>query len=336
MARMKLDEAVDEAIALAMTRDERILVMGEDVHMLRAGLYTQFGATRVLPAPISEAAFVGAAVGAAMGGLRPIVEVMMVDFIAVAWDSVLNHMAKVAAFSGGSWTCPLVVRAACGAGYGDGGQHGQSLWGMIAGVPGLTVVVPATPADAAGLMRAAIDHDGPVIFLEPKLLTEGWLEFLGRGGRTTVDFDVPQTGAEGPVPDHLPAVPLGQAVVRRTGRDLTILSLAVGVHRAIEACSELTASGISCEVIDLRSVRPLDTECVVKSVAKTGRLLVVDEDYTQFGLSGEIGAAVLEAGLSPRFGRVAVDDTLPFARPREAAALPNVDRIVAAAKGLCD
>ncbi len=171
MAQMKLDEAVDEAIAQAMTRDERVLVIGEDVHMLRAGLYTQFGASRVLPAPISEAAFVGAAVGAAMAGLRPVVEVMMVDFIAVAMDSLLNHMAKVATFSGGRWTCPLVLRAACGAGYGDGGQHGQSLWGMIAGVPGLTVVVPSTPADAAGLMGAAIEHDGPVVSLElPSLL----------------------------------------------------------------------------------------------------------------------------------------------------------------------
>ncbi|MBW2454994.1 MAG: pyruvate dehydrogenase [Deltaproteobacteria bacterium] len=335
MARMKLDEAVDEAIAQAMTRDERVVVIGEDLHMLRAGLYTQFGASRVLPAPISEAAFVGAAVGAAMAGLRPVVEVMMVDFIAVAMDSVLNHMAKVATFSGGTWTCPLVLRAACGAGYGDGGQHGQSLWGMIAGVPGLTVVVPSTPADAAGLMGAAIAHDGPVVFLEPKLLTEGWLELLGRGGRDTVVFDVPETGAEGTVADHLPTVRLGQAIVRRTGRDLTIVSLAVGVHRALEACADLTANGISCEVIDLRSVRPLDTECVVKSLRKTGRLLVVDEDYTQFGLSGELAAAVLEAGLTPRYGRVAVDDTLPFARDREAEALPNVDRIVTAAKELC-
>ncbi|RLB62016.1 MAG: pyruvate dehydrogenase [Deltaproteobacteria bacterium] len=335
MARMKLDEAVDDVIAQAMAADERIVVIGEDVHMLRPGLYTQFGASRVLPAPISEAAFVGAAVGAAMAGLRPVVEVMMVDFIAVAMDSVLNHMAKVEGFSGGTWTCPLVVRAACGAGYGDGGQHGQSLWGMLAGIPGLSVVVPSTPADAAGLMRTAIEHDGPVFFMEPKLLTEGWLEFLGRGGREMLEFDVPKAGAEGVVPDPLPAVPLGQAVVRRTGRDLTILSLAVGVHRALEACAELTASGISCEVIDLRSVRPLDTACVVQSVRKTGRMLVVDEDYTHFGLSGELAATALEAGLRPAYGRVGVDDTLPFARDREAQALPNVERIVAAAKALC-
>jgi pyruvate/2-oxoglutarate/acetoin dehydrogenase E1 component len=335
MARLKLDEAVDQAVALAMANDERVIVMGEDVHMLRPGLYTQFGASRVLPAPISEAAFVGAAVGAAMAGLRPVVEVMMVDFVAVAMDSVLNHMAKVASFSDGDWSCPLVVRAACGAGYGDGGQHGQSLWGMLAGIPGLCVVVPSTPADAAGLMRAAIDHDGPVFFMEPKLLTEGWLDFLGRGGREMLEFDVPKAGAEGTVADDLPAVPLGKAVVRRTGRDLTILSLAVGVHRALEACSDLTASGISCEVIDLRSVAPLDTACMIRSVRKTGRMLVVDEDYTHFGLSGELAAAALEAGLKPTYGRVAVDDTLPFARDREAEALPNVRRIVKAAKALC-
>jgi pyruvate/2-oxoglutarate/acetoin dehydrogenase E1 component len=330
MARMEYGAAIDAAIAGAMARDARVVILGEDVHTLRAPLFARFGPERVLAAPISEAAFMGAAVGAAMGGLRPVVELMLVDFIGSCLDPLLNQAAKVEAFTAGEWTVPMVVRATCGGGYGDGGQHEQALWGLLAGIPGLSVVAPSNPADAYGLMASALRHDGPVVFLEHKLLSRSWLEFLGRGGRETVSFDVPSAGVEGEV-DLGIEVPLGQAAIRRRGEGMTIVTLAVGVHRALAAAESLAHEGIDCEVIDLRSVRPLDRATVTESVGRTGRLLVVDEDYREFGLSGELAATVLEAGLSPRFARVCVDQTIPYARHLEERALPNVDRIVAAA-----
>ena len=336
MSELNLGQAVDRAIEDAMARDDSIVLIGEDAPMLRAPLLARFGSDRILAAPISESAFFGAAAGAAMAGLRPVVELYMIDFIAVAFDAVLNHIAKLEGFSGGNWKAPLIIRAPSGGGYGDGGQHGQSLWGTLASIPGLTVVIASTPADAYGLMTTALGHDGPVVFMEPKLLSEDWLEFLGRGGRDTVTFDVPADGAVGVVPDPPHSIPFGKAIVRREGTDVTIVSVAVGVHRALEAAAKLHGRDVSCEVIDLRSLRPLDVATVVESVTKTGRLLVVDEDYREFGLAGELAAVCLEAALSPRYARVCVEDTLPFARHLEDAALPNVDRIVEAAMDLAD
>ncbi len=335
MSRMTFGAAIDRALDRAMTGDERIIILGEDVHMLRASLYARFGPNRVLPAPISESAFLAAAAGAAMSGLRPVVEVMLVDFIAVAMDALLNHAAKLETFSGGRWHCPLVIRSSCGGGYGDGGQHEQALWGMIAGIPGLKVVVPSTPGDACGLMLSAIDDPGPVVYLEHKLLSEGWLESMGSGGREHVQFDVPSAGAEGEVDLSSAPVPIGKAVLRRQGDDLTIVSLAVGVHRALEAADYLAERGIECSVIDLRSVCPLDKETVIEAVGRSDRLLVVDEDYREFGLSGELAALVMEAGLHPRFARVCLDGTIPYASHLEKAALPNVDRIIEAAENCC-
>jgi pyruvate/2-oxoglutarate/acetoin dehydrogenase E1 component len=336
MTRTKFSEAVDRAVADAMARDESIIVMGEDVRMLRSSLLARFGPNRVLNAPISEAAFTAAGVGAAMAGLRPIVEIWMVDFIACAMDSILNHMSKLEAFSGGRWKCPLIIRTGCGGGYGDGGQHEQSLWGMLGGIPGLSVLVPANPGDAYGLMKSALAHDGPVVFLEHKLLSEQMLEYLGRLGRETVSFDVPTEGAEGDVSKDPPSVPIGSARILRNGRDITIVSLAVGVHRSLEAAKALEAEGIGCEVIDLRTIRPLDTETIVAAVSRTGRLLVVDEDYRECGLSGEVCAIALEAGLRPAYARVCLEGTLPFSRRLEGKALPNVDRITAAVRKLLD
>ncbi len=195
---MSFADAIEDALAQAMADDPRIVIIGEDVHTLRRNLFVRFGKDRVRSAPISESAFLGAAVTAAMAGLRPIVEIMMVDFIGVCMDALLNHAAKVEAFSGNKWQVPLVVRTACGGGYGDGGQHEQSLWGLLAHIPGLTVVVPSNPADAGGLMLAAIEHPGPVIYLEHKLLSDYWLDYLGTGGRKTVHFDVPPAGEHGP------------------------------------------------------------------------------------------------------------------------------------------
>ena len=269
MPELSLGRAVDRAIEDAMARDDSIVLIGEDAPMLRAPLLARFGAGRVLAAPISESAFFGAAAGAAMAGLRPVVELYMVDFIAVAFDAVLNHIAKLEGFSGGKWKAPLVIRAPSGAWYGDGGQHGQSLWGTLASIPGLTVVVASNPADAYGLMTTALSHDGPVVFMEPKLLSEDWLEFLGSGGRDTVTFDVPAAGAIGPVPGPPHTTPFGKAIVRREGTDVTIVSVAVGVHRALEAAAKLHLSNVSCEVIDLRSLRPLDVETIVASVTRS-------------------------------------------------------------------
>lgn len=245
-------------------------------------------------------------------------------------DALLNHAAKVEAFSGGKWTAPVVVRVPCGGGYGDGGQHEQSLWGWLAHIPGLTVLVPSTPADAGGLMLAALQHDGPVIFLEHKLLSETWLEFLGSGARRTVQYDVPEEGAKGAVPQHWESVPIGKAVLRRAGGDVTIISVGVGVHRALEAAQALETEGISAGVLDLQIVSPLDKTAVREVVAQTGRLLVVDEDYEGFGLSGELSAVVLEAGISCKYARVCTQTTIPYARNREEQTLPNVKRIRAA------
>jgi pyruvate dehydrogenase E1 component beta subunit len=324
---MFFSEAIDEALAHAMADDPRIIVFGEDVPLLRRNLLVRFGPDRVRGTPISESAFLGAGVAAAMAGLRPVVELYMADFIGVAMDALLNHGAKLETFSGGKWRAPLVVRAPCGGGYGDAGQHEQSLWGWLAHIPGLAVVVPSTPADAGGLMLAALGHDGPVVFLESKLLSETWLEFLGSGGRRTVEYDVPAEGARGPVPRKWEPVPLGQAVIRRAGEDVTLVSVGVGVHRALEAADALGEEGISAGVLDLRTISPLDKATLCEVVAQTGRLLVVDEDYESFGLSGELAAVVLEAGFPVKYARVCTQTTIPYARHLEDQTLPNVARI---------
>ena len=334
MKTMYFTQAVDDALAQAMADDDCIVVFGEDVPLLRRDLLARFGTQRVKGTPISESAFLGAGVAAAMAGLRPVVELYMVDFLGVCVDALLNHAAKLEAFSGGRWTAPVVVRAPCGGGYGDGGQHEQSLWGWLAHIPGLTVVVPSTPADAGGLMLAALRHDGPVVFLEHKLLSESWLEFLGSGGRRSVHYDVPAEGARGRVPRTWEPLPLGEAVLRREGDDVTLVSVGVGVHRALEAAGILAAEGVSATVLDLRTVAPLDRTAVCRAVARTGRLVVVDEDYEGFGLSGELAAVVMEAGIPARMARVCTQTTIPYARALEDRALPNVERIRAAVAGL--
>ena len=334
MRKMFFTQAIDDALAQAMADDPRIVIFGEDIPLLRRNLLVRFGPRRVRGAPISESAFLGAGVAAAMACLRPVVEMYMIDFLGVCADALLNHAAKVEAFSGGKWTAPLVVRAPCGGGYGDGGQHEQSLWGWLAHIPGLVVIAPSTPADAGGLMLAALHQDGPVIFLEHKLLSESWLEFFGYAGRRTVHFDVPVEGTRGPVPARWEPLPIGKAAFRSRGRDLTVVSVGVGVHRALKAIETLKSEGISADVLDLRTISPLDKEALCESVAKTGRLLVVDEDYESFGLSGELSAVLLEAGLSPRYARVCTQKTIPYARDQEYQTLPNVERICAKVKGL--
>lgn len=334
MRTMFFTQAIDDALAHAMADNPRIILFGEDIPLLRRNLLVRFGPGRVRGTPISESAFLGAGVAAAMAGLHPVVEMYMVDFLGVCTDALLNHAAKAETFSGGKWTAPVVVRAPCGGGYGDGGQHEQSLWGWLAHIPGLTVIVPATPADAGGLMLAALQHDGPVIFLEHKLLSESWLEFMGSGGRRTVDYDVPPEGAHGPVPSKWKPLPIGKAVLRRRGTDITIISVGVGVHRALRAAEMLEKERISADVMDLRTVSPLDRATLCEAVSQTGRLLVVDEDYEGFGLSGEVAAILLEEGVSFKYARVCTQTTIPYARRLEDQTLPNVERISAKAKEL--
>jgi len=328
MRKMGFSEAIDDALGQAMVNDPRILLLGEDVQGLHGSLFVRFGRQRVLNTPISEAAFLGAAVTASMAGLRPVAEIMLVDFIAVAVDALLNHAAKLETFSGGRWSAPLVVRTTCGGGYGDGGQHEQSLWGWLAHIPGLSVVVPSTPADAGGLMLACLEWGSPIVFMEHKLISSTWLDFLGYGGRSTVTYDIPRDGTYGPVPNYWEPLPIGKAAMRKNGSDLTIATLGVGVHRALEAAAQLERQGISAGVLDLRTVSPLDKETLREELRRTGRLVVVDEDYEGFGLSGELAAAALEAGIRFKFGRVCTQTTIPYAREVEDEILPNVRRIV--------
>ncbi|MEN8119157.1 MAG: transketolase C-terminal domain-containing protein [Bacteroidota bacterium] len=328
MDTISFANAIESAIAQAMSADSRIIIMGEDVQLLRMNLFARFGSSRVINTPISESAFLGAGVTAAMSGLRPIIEIMLIDFIGVAIDGLLNHAAKIESFSGNKWNVPMVVRASCGGGYGDGGQHEQSLWGWLAHIPGLTVVVPSTPFDATGLMMSSILHEGPVVYLEHKLLSDYWLDYMGKGGRDKLDFDVPVDGASGFVPDKCKPIPIGKAAIRKEGKDLSMISVGVGVHRSLEAAKILDEEGISVEVIDLRTVSPLDKTTILDSVQKTERLLVVDEDYEQFGLSGELAAMILENDISFKYKRVCTTDTIPYSHPREKMIIPNTKRIV--------
>lgn len=328
MAKMGFAQAIEVVIAKAMEDDENIIIMGEDVHGLRLNLFARFGKERVRPTPISESAFVGAAVTAAMAGLRPIVEIMLVDFIGVTMDAILNHAAKISYFSGNKWNVPIVIRTACGGGYGDAGQHEQNLWGWLAHIPGLNIVVPSNPSDAGGLMLSSIYEDNPVIYFEHKLLADYWLDSMGSGGRTTISFDVPEKGVEGEVPDKWEPIPLGKLNKLREGNDITLVSVGVGVHRSIEAANILEQKGISAEVLDLRCVVPLDKEALKDSIEKTGAILIVDEDYKNFGLSGELCAMLLENEISFKFSRVCTETTIPYSRELEDQVLPNVKRIV--------
>jgi pyruvate dehydrogenase E1 component beta subunit len=328
MRKMSFSEAVEDALLQAMTEDPRIIYIGEDAHAYRMNLFVRFGEKRVKPAPISESAFLGAAVTAAMTGLKPVVEFVLVDFIGVAMDALLNHAAKVKDFSGGRWNVPLVVRTPCGGGYGDGGQHEQSLWGWLAHIPGLSVVVPSNPRDAGCLMLTALEHEDPVIYCEHGLLADAWLEYMGKGGRKSVKFDIPTEGTTGAVPDRWESIPLGKAAILREGKDLTLVSLGIGVHRCLEAALILEKKGASVCVIDLRTVAPLDRETVLANVSESGRMLVVDEDYKNFGLSGELAATVMEAGIPAKFRRVCTETTIPYSRRLEDETLPSTKKII--------
>lgn len=331
MRKMTFSQAIEDALIQAMIKDNRIIIMGEDVHTNRTNIVARFS-DRVFPTPISESVFLGAGVTAAMAGLRPIVELWMIDFICVAFDAIVNHATKIYDFSGKKWKVPLVVRASCGGGFGDGGQHEQMLYGSIASIPGIKIVVPSNPADAGALMLAAIEDEDPVIFLEHKMLTDNLMYFLGGSGRDTVEFNIPPNGVEGEFPDKWKPLEFGKLNILKEGVDITVASLGVSVHRCMDAVEELEKEGISAEILDLRTVVPLDVDGIAASVNKTGKLLVVDEDYKQFGLSGEIAACLLEKGIKFEYGRVATEGTIPFSRRLEDEALPNVEKILTECK----
>lgn len=325
--RLTIARAMAESIAQEMRIDPRVFVMGEDIGPLGGvfgntrGLYEEFGAERIRDTPISETAFMGAAVGAASDGMRPIVELMFVDFFGVCFDAIYNSMAKNIYFSGGALKVPVVLMTSTGGGYSDGGQHSQCLYASFAHLPGMKVVTPSNAYDAKGLMTTAIRDDSPVIYMYHKgLQGMGW---LGTEPAATVH-----------VPEESYTIPFGKAAVVREGKDVTIVGVAMGVHNALKAAEALAAQGVSAEVVDLRTLVPLDRDAVFASVSKTGKLIVVDEDYRSYGLTGEIIASIAERDISvlkssPQ--RVAYPDIpIPFTRPMEQFALPNPDKIVEA------
>ncbi|WP_033288843.1 alpha-ketoacid dehydrogenase subunit beta [Amycolatopsis jejuensis] len=322
--KLSTAKAMVEAIAQEMERDDRVFVLGEDIGAYggifssTTGLLDKFGPQRILDTPISETAFIGTAIGAAVEGMRPIVELMFVDFFGVCMDQIYNHMAKIHYESGGNVKVPMVLTAAVGGGYSDGAQHSQCLWGTFAHLPGMKVVVPSNPADAKGLMTTAIRDDNPVVYLFHKGVMG--LPWMAKNRRSIA-----------PVPEGDHEVPIGKANVVRPGKDVTIVTLSLSVHHALDVADDLAEQGIDCEVVDLRSLVPLDTDTVLDSVGKTGRLLVVDEDYLSFGLSGEVIARIAERDpglLRAPAARVAVPDVpIPYARPLEYAVLPTPTRI---------
>lgn len=331
---LTMAQAVAEAIGQEMARDPRVFAMGEDIgryggiFSATGGLLDRFGPERVRDTPISESAFIGAATGAAAAGLRPIAELMFVDFFGVCMDQIYNHLAKNRYMSGGQVKLPVVLMTAIGGGYGDAAQHSQCLYATFAHMPGLKVVVPSNAYDAKGLMTQAIRDDNPVMYFFHKgIMGLPWMQY--------------HEGASNAVPEEAYTLPFGQAAVVREGRHVTIVTLSQMVHKALLAARTLHTQGIEAEVIDLRTLVPLDTETVLQSVGKTGRLLIVDEDYLSFGLSGEIAAVVAEnmdrIALAAPVRRLAVPDVpIPYSRPLEQAVIPSVTRIVEACCELVD
>ena len=324
--RLNTSKAMVEAIAQEMRAHPEVFYLGEDVGAYggifssTTGLLDEFGPTRIIDTPISETAFIGLAIGAATEGMRPIAELMFADFMGVCLDQIYNHMAKIHYESGGNVKVPMVLTTAVGGGYSDGAQHSQTLWGTFAHLPGMKVVVPALPADAKGLMTSAIRDDSPVVYMFHKGVMG--LPWMAKNPRS---IDV--------VPEGDYAVPIGKANVVREGTDVSVVTLSLSVHHALDVAEKLEADGISVEVLDLRSLVPLDRDAILETVGKTGRLVVVDEDYHSFGLSGEVVTTVAEhdpALFTAPPERVTLPDTpIPYAHSLEHAVLPRHDRIEA-------
>jgi pyruvate/2-oxoglutarate/acetoin dehydrogenase E1 component len=329
--RLTIAKAMSEALSQAMAADDQVLVMGEDIAQLGGvfgttqGLLAAYGSERVRDTPISETGFIGAAVGLAAAGMRPVVELMFVDFFGVCFDAIYNLAAKQAYFSGGRVRCPLVLMTSVGGGYGDAGQHSQCLYASFAHMPGLKVVMPSNAHDAKGLMLAAIADDNPVVFMFHKALQGmGWL---------------------GTVPGsivHVPSEPyqleIGKARILRPGSDVSVVGWGPAVHLALDAAAQLQQSGVEAEVIDLQTLAPLDRDTVRASVARTGRLLVIDDDYRSCGVAGEVIASVCEHDVSalrapPR--RITYPDVpVPFSPALEHPLLPSAAGVIDAVRAM--
>ena len=320
MANMSFAQALNDAHKLEMERDPNIYVAGEDVGVyggifgVTAGLLDQFTDKRVRDTPITESAIVGTAVGAAAAGLRPVIELMFVDFIGVAFDQLYNQAAKMKYMFGGKAKLPLVMRASCGAGIGAAAQHSQCLEAWFMHVPGLKVVMPSTPYDAKGLLISSIRDDNPVVFLEHKLLY----------------------GMEGEVPEEAYTIPLGQADIKREGQDVTVVATAQMVNLSLSAAEKLSGDGISVEVVDPRTLSPLDEESILESVRKTHRLVIVHEEVKFAGSGAEIAAMVAEKAfdyLDAPIIRVAAPFTpVPFSPTLEAEFIPSEEKIIEAVR----
>jgi pyruvate dehydrogenase E1 component beta subunit len=317
---MTAREAMREAMREALHDDERVFLMGEDVgryggcFAVSAGLLDEFGPTRIRDTPLSESAFVGAGIGAAMGGMRPIVEIMTVNFSLLALDQILNNAATLRHMSGGQCGVPLVIRMTTGGGRQLAAQHSHSLEGWYAHIPGLKIVAPAVVDDFRWMLRRALDDPDPVIVFE-------------NGGLY---------GLSGPVAATDPMLPLGQAVLRRSGTDLTLVTYGGMLRMSLDAAQALADEGIDVEVVDLRSLRPLDDDTIIGSVGRTHRAIVVDEGWRSVGVSAEVATRIMEQAfyeLDAPVGRVCTAEVpLPYAAHLEQAALPSVHRIVAAAR----
>ncbi len=336
MTKMSIAEAIRQGIREEMRRDPTVFCIGEDIGVpggfggaftVTLGLSDEFGRERILDTPISELGLTGIAVGAAMSGLRPIADVQYADFLYLAMDQLANQAAKMTYMSGGTVKVPLVMRAPVGA-TARGSQHAQSMEAFFCHVPGLKVVAPATAHDAKGLLKSAVRDDNPVIMFEHKLL------YGSKGARA-------EKGALSPVgevPDEEYLVPIGKGIIRREGKDVTIVGKLLTMYRALEAAEVLARDGIEAEVIDPRTLVPLDKDLILESVRKTGRLVVVEEDNLTGGWAGEIAAIVAEQAfyyLDAPVKRVSAPDVPPpFAPVMEQFYVPSVDRVVAAVKAL--
>jgi len=319
MPELSYREALNDALREEMERDPNVFILGEDIGFfggafkVTEGLFAEFGEKRVIDTPIAEGLIVGAAIGAAMVGLRPIAELMTVNFALLAMDQIVNHAAKIRYMFGGKTKVPLVVRAPGGGGSQLGAQHSQSLESYFLHCPGLKVVIPATPEDAKGLLKESIRDDNPVIFLEHEHLYN----------------------TKGEVPSEEYTIPLGKAAIRRKGKDITIIAYSNMVLTALEAADRLEKEGISVDLIDLRTLNPLDISTLTASIKKTNRAIIVEEDWKTGGVGGEISAQIYEhvfTALDAPIIRVAGKDVpMPYAKNLERAAIPQVDDILQAA-----
>ncbi len=317
-------KAMSLAIEQAMLKDDKVFVMGEDVGKYggifgsTTGLMEKFGPDRVMDTPISETGFIGAAVGAAAEGFRPIVELMFVDFHGVVMDQIYNHIAKITYMSGGNVKMPIVLLTAVGGGYSDAAQHSQTLYGSFGHLPGLKVVAPTYPHDLKGMLASAIADDNPVVFMFHKTLQGlGWMDQI--------------PSSLGPVPQEEYFVPLNKAKVVKEGTDITIVAAQMMTVQAMNAAAELEKSGVSAEVIDLRSIKPIDKETIFKSVEKTKKLLIVDEDYKSYGYTAEVAALVASEAfyhLEAPIGRLAIPDVpIPYSPVLEKFVIPDATNI---------